>query len=298
MKKLNYFAVLMLTITIVCAACQKDPINEGGSMPQGAIDGLFTVNSSGDKVCFSKGNLQYDKTTKEWSFMEHQYGFVENQAQSVGEDYADQNVVSLFCWATSGYDHGANYYQPWSTTMVSNGYYAYGSSSYNLYDQTGKADWGSNAISNGGNTANTWRTPTKEEWEHLFFNRSTPSQIRYAKACVNDVNGVILLPDDWSSSYFALNSPNSEEAVFGSNTITASQWDTLEQHGAVFLPAAGFRQLTNASGVGASGNYWSSSCGSYGLVYALHFCDNESDVAVNAYYNCYGFTVRLVSPVQ
>jgi hypothetical protein len=51
--------------------------------------------------------------------------------------------------------------------------------------------------------------------------------MRFAKACVKDVNGLILLPDNWSSSYFALNSPDSEEANFSSNTITDSQWDLL-----------------------------------------------------------------------
>jgi hypothetical protein len=122
--------------------------------------------------------------------------------------------------------------------------------------------------------------------------------MRFAKACVNDVNGLILLPDNWSSSYFALNSPDSEEANFSSNTITDSQWISLEQHGAVFLPAAGYRNMIMASGVGGSGNYWSASCGEFGFKYGLHFCDQESDVALSDYYSCYGFAVRLVYPAQ
>ena len=300
MKKRMVIAALMLMVAVVFAVCKKDPNNGGGAVtvPTGGIDGLFTVNLDGDKVFFSQGNLQYTKSTGKWSFMEHQYDLVETLGQEVGEDYANQDVVSLFCWATSGYDHGAVYYQPWSTTMSSNYYYAYGNSSYTLYDQTGEADWGYNAISNGGNTINTWRTLTMEEWECILFNRSTSSQMRFAKACVNDVNGLILLPDNWSSSYFALNSPDSEEANFSSNTITDSQWLSLEQHGAVFLPAAGYRNLIMACGVGGSGNYWSASCGDYGLKYGLHFCDQESDVALNDYYSCYGFSVRLVCPAQ
>lgn len=291
-------AVLMLTMAVVCTACKKDPNNGNVTAPVGALDGLFTVNSAGDKVFFSKGNLQYDKTAGEWSFMEHQYDVAESYAQEVGEDYADQNLVSLFCWGTSGYDHGAECYQPWSTLTNTSAYYVYGHSNYNLFDETGKADWGYNAISNGGNITNKWRTPTGEEWEYVFNIRSTPSKMRYAKACVNEMNGVILLPDNWDSSIFPLNNANSETATFDSNTLTLSQWSTLEQYGVVFLPAAGYRNIILALGVGVFGNYWSASCGDYGYIYGLHFCDLESDLALNSYYRCYGFSVRLVSDAR
>jgi len=40
----------------------------------------------------------------------------------------------------------------------------FGNDTYNLNDQTGQADWGYNAISNGGNTTDTWRTLTSDEW--------------------------------------------------------------------------------------------------------------------------------------
>ena len=43
--------------------------------PEGTVNGLFTVNGSGKKVYFSKGNLQYYCSTSapEWKFAEHQY---------------------------------------------------------------------------------------------------------------------------------------------------------------------------------------------------------------------------------
>ena len=296
MKRRMVIAALMLMVAVVFAACTKDPDNGGDVVivPTGAIDGLFTVNASGDKVFFSQGNLQYDKTDNVWSFMEHQYDLVESNLQDVGEDYANQNVVSLFCWATSGYDHGALCYQPWSTTESTGCYNAYGNSTLNLYDQTGQAEWGYNAIINGGNTAKTWRTPTTEEWEYVIFNLNTTSQIRFAKACVNSVNGLILLPDDWSESFYALNDPNTEGVTYETNTISASQWLTLEQYGAVFLPAAGFRQMFKAKGVGVSGNYWSATSEKFGLKFGMHFCDAELDLALHSYYSCFGFSVRLV----
>ena len=145
-------------------------------------------------------------------------------------------------------------------SQTNSDYYAYGQYTYNLYDQTGQADWGYNAISNGGNTTNTWRTPTHEEWSYVFNERSTPSGIRYAKANVNNINGVILLPDDWSSNYYTLSATNQGYASFASNTITVSQWNTLEQHGAVFLPVAGYRDGTSVSYVGSGGGYWLAIC--------------------------------------
>ena len=227
--------------------------------PTGAIDGKFTINSNGDQVYFSQGNLQYigSAATPYWKFADNQWDVL---GTTTGQNSSDQNVDrDLFGWGTSGYNHGANCYQPWSTSQSNGGYYAYGSSQYNLYDQTGQADWGYNPISNGGNQANQWRTLTQPEWEYIFNTRITSSGIRYAKANVNNVNGVILLPDDWSSDTYSLSNTNSSGASYSSNTISATQWSTLEQAGAVFLPAAGDRYGTSVDTVGSDGDYWSAS---------------------------------------
>ena len=232
----------------------------------GAINGVFSVSAS-TIVYFSQGNLQYigSAATPYWKFAENQWDYL---GVTTGQNSSSQTVDrDLFCWGTSGYNHGAVCYQPWSTSTGSRDYYAYGNYQYNLYDQTGQADWGYNAINNGGNTVNTWRTLTHEEWVYVFNTRTTTSGVRYAKAKVNNVNGVILLPDDWSSSYYSLSNTNQSGASFTSNTVTASQWSTLEQHGAVFLPAAGY-QYGNQYGTsvydGSYGNYWSASYGGYG----------------------------------
>ena len=205
--------------------------------------------------------------------------------------------IDLFGWGTSGYDHGANCYQPWSTSQNNNDYFAYGQWNYNLYDQTGQADWGYNAISNGGNSTNTWRTPTHEEWVYVFNTRTTTSGIRYAKAEVNNVNGVILLPDDWSSSYYSLSNTNQSGASFTSNTVTASQWSTLEQHGAVFLPAAGYRSGTSVSYVGSYGTYWSASY--YNSNGACYVCFYDGSLSTDgSSYRYFGQSVRLVAPAE
>ena len=232
------------------------PVLLSQTVPVGAVNGLFSVRE-GQQVFFSRGNLQYigSAATPYWKFADHQWDYL----GSAGQNNSSQNVDrDLFGWGTSGYSHGAVCYQPWSTSDNYSDYYAYGNENDDLEDQTGQADWGYNAILNGGNQENSgWRTPANEEWYYLFNNRNTPSGIRYAKAKVNNVNGVILVPDNWSADYYALSNTNTSGASYSSNVITAGQWTTLEQHGAVFLPAAGYRYETYLSNVGSNGRYWS-----------------------------------------
>ena len=234
--------------------------NGGGtasSSPTGSINGKFSVNSNGDKVFFSQGNLQYQASTWTWRFAENQYDYVGSANSNISSSYS--GWIDLFGWGTSGYNHGANCYQPWSTSTTNGDYYAYGNNTYNLFDQTGQADWGWNAIYNGGNQENLgWRTLTHDEWAYLFNTRSTPSGIRYAKAQVNNVNGVILLPEDWDTSVFYLSNTNNNNASFSSNVLSISQWGVLEQFGAVFLPAAGYRNGSSVRYDNSRGFYWSS----------------------------------------
>lgn len=264
----------------------------------GLLNGMFSVSAS-TQVYFSQGNLQYTISTGEWSFMQHQYDIVETPSQNVGENYANQDVVSLFGWGTSGYNHGANAYQPWSTSISYSDYYAYGNWEYNLYDQNGQADWGHNAISNGGNAENSgWRTLTQPEWSYVFFTRTTTSGIRYAKATVNGVSGVVLLPDNWTASIYALNNANGGN--YGSNTITAEDWaNTLEANGAVFLPAAGYRGGTSVSNVGSYGHYWSSTSTYYDSdAYYVNFTSGGLDTFYSYDYRYYGLSVRLVRDAE
>ena len=287
----------------------------GGENVEGTIDGLFTV-AEGRVVYFSNGNLMYNKTTGEWSFMENQYDIVENNGQDVGFEYANHETIGLFGWATSGWDNGNDFYQPYSTryschivsfSCCDRGY-GYGplegqyTSWTSLLPPYADADWGvHNAISNGGNTPGLWRTLTGPEWYYLFNTRITLSGIRYAKAMVNEVNGVIVLPDDWDPAIFTLNDVNSTDAEYVSNDLTVEDWATMEDNGAVFLPAAGMRWggdgigSPTIAGVGASGYYWSTSpyqgCYAKGLRFSEFLVELSEEL--NRYYGC---AVRLVRP--
>ena len=276
--------------TAVYFKSYRDP----SAVPVGAVRGKYTVNAGGNQVYFSRGNLQYTQSTQKWSFMEHQYDVVEAVGQNVGENYANQNVISLFGWGTSGYNHGAVSYQPWNTNNIDENYCVYGDGAYNLYDQTGQADWGYNAISNGGNATNQWRTLTRPEWEYVFNTRTTNSGIRFVKAIVNNVKGMILLPDDWDAEYYTLNNTNDGVADFSSNTISLSQWSILEQYGAVFLPYAATRNATVVPY--EYGTYWSAS----------RYSDTDACCVdfTEGYFSAYdssdrsrGRNVRLVCPV-
>jgi hypothetical protein len=270
-------------------------VSNHSNVPTGAINGKFTINADGDQVYFSQGNLQYQASTNTWKFADNQYDYVGSTNSNISSTYS--GWIDLFGWGTSGYNHGANCYQPWSTSTSYGDYYAYGNYQYNLYDQTGQADWGYNAISNGGNTANQWRTLTQPEWNYVFNTRTTNSGIRYAKANVNDVNGIILLPDDWSTSTYSLSSTNTYNASFSSNTITASQWSSLEQVGAVFLPAACCRLGTSLLYVGSGGYYWTASYNNSNYAYGVGFNDGSLSMYSNGLrYN--GQSVRLVAPAE
>jgi hypothetical protein len=213
-------------------------INVTISHPMGSINGLFTINENGDQVYFSRGNLQYQASTNTWRFAEHQWDYVGDGNTQASPNY--DGWIDLYAWGTSGYAHGAVCYQPWSMSTTNSDYYVYGVWNANLYDQTGQADWGYNAISNGGNQENRWRTMTIDEWNYVFFTRSTKSGICFARAVVNGVFGIVVLPDDWDSSAYYLTGCNSIGTNNNDNTISVSDWDEiLEPSGVIFLPGAG-----------------------------------------------------------
>lgn len=272
------------------------------AVPVGAIGGTFSVDQN-RHVFFSQGNLQYigSAPAPYWKFAENQWDYF---GETTGQGSESQTVDrDLFGWGTSGWDNGNTYYQPWSTGEgVNEQGYGYGPTNgtnytYDLAGTYSNADWGHNAISNGGNTPDQWRTLTKNEWVFLFNTRGTTSCIRYAKAMVNGVNGVILLPDDWSAEYYALNSPNTINASFTTNIVTDAQWITLEQHGAVFLPAAGYRSGTLVDQMNSHGYYWSASYYDNQLVRCVVFYNGYIDAGYGSYRYC-GRSVRLVRPME
>lgn len=291
--------------------------------PEGAINGKFTINPSGYQVYFSQGNLQYigSASPAYWKFAENQYDYLgTTTGQNSDSRYVDRD---LFGWGTSGYhDNSDRYnvnYQPYSTSVSkvneTYNYYGYGPSTNMSNPNIAESnyDWGVyNPISNGGNVANMWRTLTIEEWQFVFEGRDnySSSGIFYAKAQITGlgdaINGVILLPDNWNASYYSLKEPNTADASYSSNIISASQWASLEQYGAVFLPVAGCRFQTSVYLTDAICHsvYWSASSGvstdgynAYG-VHLENYSFSITNLIMGGATRSWGQSVRLVCPAE
>ena len=205
--------------------------------------GLFSV-SNDKQVSFSQGNLQYLQSQNKWQFAENQYEYI--GADNV-KDGVLADKIDLFGWSSK--DSNA----PWGI-----------STSTNNADYAGEfVDWGVNEIQ--GDAANTWRTLSIEEWDYLIHTRPNAAAL-CGVASVNGVHGLIILPDEWVypegvvfKSGFHAN--YSVEAFAEYQIINAGQWVVLEQSGAVFLSAAGWRKGKVIDSIQRGVHYWSSTIG-------------------------------------
>lgn len=156
--------------------------------------------------------------------------------------------------------------------------------------------WTDFTVASIGN--NEWRALTKTEWEYLLTKRNTVSGDRYAKAIVNDVKGIILLPDNWNPSNYELANTNKFNGLFNKNRISAKDWKKkFEANGAVFIPAAGHRDDNTVRFVGLEGNYWTSTSESDNRSYLVNF-DDAYLGATFSDYQWNGNSVRLVLDVE
>jgi len=268
----------------------------------GALPGVYSV-SANKQVFFSQGNLQatYNGSSWTWSFATNQWDYIGNAAGNTSVTKSSPFIsgtgtVDLFGWVgASSIWTGVAQYGITSSTgySLTDGY-------GNIANEALKSDWGTLSISNGGSTANSnWHTLTKDEWTYVFNTRSTTSGVRYAKATVNNVIGIILLPDDWSTSYYSLTSTNNDGADFTSNSISFYEWnEKFVPHGCVFLPVAGYRLGAKVWNAGEYGHYWSSTPypSDSRPAYSIHF--GSSFINTELGDRTYGMSVRLVRPVS
>ena len=247
--------------------------------------GMFSV-SADKQVTFSKGNLQYTQSTNTWEFAENQWDYIgtdnvtggsvssDNGDNRYGDALADK--VDLFGWSTNATNFGV------STSTDNNDY----SGSF--------VDWGMNKI--GNDAPNTWRTLTSYEWGYLLDTRPNASSLK-GVAQVNGVNGLILLPDNWTcpagvTFKSGFHSDWSVEAYGQYQTFSADQWSKLESAGAVFVPAAGYRYGSDVDYVQYRGYYWSAT--EYDSYYAYYLIFYSDEARMYGSYRYYGLSVRLV----
>lgn len=265
---------------------------------------MFTINEMGGRVLFSSGNLQYLPLTNTWRFAENQYEYIGDGNENISLTY--NGWIDLFGWGTSGWNNGNTYYYPWNWEIGDLEEYGYG---YGPIDQTNflinligpyaNADWGVfNGISNGANVPKQWRTLTQEEWDFVLNHRGDYS---FCKVKLNNVNGVILLPDGWVDYHgqdFVFNEINNPNADFDSNILSANDWWYLEQYGVIFLPSAGFRDEKSVNYFGSRGFYWSASTTGAGNACGLFFDEQELNSNYIEGHRGLGYSVRLVRDAQ
>ena len=252
MKKSFLFVALGVLAFMMASCGENAPVNPNSD--NGALKKAFIVDEDGTEVQFAQGNLQYNPALKTWRFAEHQWEVMGENNTHISE--AGYNGwIDLFGWGTGD--------APTRHILDESNYPSF-------------VDWGRNAISNGGNKAYMWRTLSVDEWFHLFFERNGADTL-FAFGSVNDVNGLILLPENWVLPAGATFVPSTKKGLvrnknqydnakgdnFAHNRYSIAEWDVMEQAGAVFLPTAGNRWKNEdleviVEYVNERGQYWMS----------------------------------------
>ncbi|MBP3763962.1 MAG: hypothetical protein J6I49_08840 [Bacteroidales bacterium] len=251
------------------------PYDRSPADVEGTLPGVFSI-SAANRIAFSRGNLQCRASTQTWRFAQHQEDMVGTANANIS--MTDTGWIDLFGYGTSGYN---GKYPHTSSSSVSS--YVTGDIATTHYD------WGvHNTIEGGGDTAGVWRTLAANEWNYLVSGRSNATALR-ARATVNGIPGLILLPDNWTAVSGVAIYTNAND--FTTNNYNNTQWNQLQDAGAVFLPAAGYRDGVTLSKVTQVGYYWSSSYYGSNTSYIFSF---GSDIQFLSRYVFYGYSVRLV----
>ena len=268
---------------------------------------VFT-GANGKKLAFAPGNLQatFENASWKWTFATNQYDFIgknpgNTKVSSSSPYISEDSTVDLFGWAgaNSSFTEVAAYGITGSRTESDYG---------NTADESLKNDWGSLAI--GPYAAGTWRTPTgtpSGDWHAILVSRTVASsglpdgtnstEARYVNATVAGHSGLIIFPDIYSHpSGVTVDSSNpvyNAAGDYGNFTVDAANWAKMEAAGAVFLPAASYRDGNNVANAFSHGYYWSATGASATNAYDLHFSDNtvSTDSGDKRYQ---GRSVRLV----
>lgn len=268
---------------------------------------MFSINDS-TKIRFAPGNLQYtttgshkcaDGTTQKgtWRFAPHQYDIIGQENKNASADYT--GWIDLFGYGTSGWKSDAVCYQPYSTSETSSDYI-----NHNLVEDYKYADWGVyNAIVNGGNQPNQWRLLTADEMQYLLNGRPNANQ-KYAVACIDGIEGLIFLPDNWEHPKNVpfvsglASSASALSAFCELNSYTIEQWNILEEKGAIFLPHARVRIGQTYHPTNQYLQYYVSTGQTENTKSVLSCHMNTISVNAGSKFKEYGNSVRLVQEAK
>ena len=286
LKKL-YFFVTSILFLFFFQSCEQPSID--ATTVEGSLSGLFSISET-EQIRFSQGNLQYQASTGTWRFAENQFDIIGDDNANISPSY--DGWIDLFAWATSGYEGLMPYQTSDNQADYDIIYTNIASTNY---------DWGVfNKISNGGNESGIWQLLSPDEWGYILNFRENASKL-FGVGCVNNVNGLIILPDscvipDGITFRAAVASDSGSDLYSIVNDFTLDEWRLLESVGAVFIPASGARLGKRVMYVGIGGYYWTNTAFEYDTqnVYCMGF-DSSRAVWEGLSNRTNGRSVRLVT---
>ena len=229
----------------------------GDYAPVEPVTPKFSVSAT-TKVEFAPGNLWYGIADRESTPAFH---FEANQWSSAST--WDASHVSYFFWSKTASVAYAQIYNDGGTSTTDVFF-------------TDASDF---QVS--GETAGTWRTLSKAQWDYLLETRTGASNLCAWKELDSGAHkGLVILPD------------GTDVSVMSRITTT----DALATHGAVFLPVAGYYlDFSGVSNADSNGYYWSSTPFEdlSSSAFYINF-DSGNHVYKMIIFRSHGYSVRLV----
>ena len=265
----------------------------------GATKSEFTINGSGGKVHFSRGNLQYLGSGPTYNFQ-----FATNQFDIIGLDNTPPTNAGatpasayrdLFIWYSGSVQYGnqcarTTYTSTYSADLTNGGW----------------GELNKMHISNGG--GENWRTLTMDEWNYLLQTRTcsrvgTTNNARFVHIMVNGIVGTIIFPDAYvHPSDVPVPARINSILISATNPITnynLQQFRKMELAGAAFLPAAGYLFDGSVQGIKQIGFYWSTTRETTTKAkFAQLYVSGGTDLISATNNRNYALPVRLVLDVE
>ena len=273
--------------------------------------GAFSI-SDRERVIFSPGNLQYRASTDSWRFALNQYDYVGDADN--GNVY-EGGVKCNNALKSASYDGWIDFFG-WGTWTGSNPDPTKNTTIDTLYKWDDDDFMMESKLADATQQGYNWRTLdgfhenySNYEWSYLIAYRQASTiggtaNARYLKATVDGHRCLILFPDEfvWNVSTMGdvpttCNIANDEEFT---HTLTLTQWQALENVGAVLLPAAGFYGDGKMNYVGQYVYCWAAKLSSFTGSYSAGVRHGGTVIAAKTLVECsclrfhYFATVRLV----
>lgn len=209
------------TGTYIGTAYATVPQSQGNSPfdSRGATISLFTVSEEGNRVHFSRSNLQYYAATDVWRFQNNQYSFRDNSGE----------WIDLFTWEADGT-------MPWMT-----GCDTLFSGLAGQWRILTEPEW---------QWLLEWRTASS---------LGNTTDARYAPVTVGGIRGLLIFPDSYThpaSVTLPVDINTYRSTSWDENDYNLGEWGLMEDAGAVFLPMAGYINDGSAMYANTRGRYW------------------------------------------